>query len=304
MNQQRADGAPGHAFISYVREDRKRVDRLQGILEAAGIKVWRDTANLWPGQDWKIEIRRAITADSLAFIACFSENSQSRSKSYQYEELILAVEEMRVRPPGQPWLIPVRFAECDLPDFDLGAGRTLDSLQRIDLFGDSWEHGGARLVAAVLRILGAPLASRESKAARRPGLTVSQNPRARGDISVGDVHNWAFCLILGCIAMISAFFALRSWAPEVNYITGASKPDPHRYICYAVIVTAGIVSVISVLEGIISPRLSGLRLPPEKLATEMKRPFLRLLRCLRAVVSLIGGLLVFSGLVRQPPIAS
>ena len=143
-----------HAFISYVREDAEHVDRLQNILEAAGIKVWRDTEDLWPGQDWKIEIRRAITTDSLVFIACFSENSQRRSKSYQNEELILAVEQMRLRAPGQAWLIPIRFADCDIPAFDLGAGRTLDSLQCIDLYGASWERGTARLVAAVISILG------------------------------------------------------------------------------------------------------------------------------------------------------
>jgi hypothetical protein len=156
VNGSQMSDAPGHAFISYVREDGAHVDRLQSILEAAGIRVWRDTADLWPGQDWKIEIRRAIKANSLAFIACFSGHSQRRIESYQNEEVILAVEQMRVRRPGQPWLIPVRFADCDIPDFDLGAGRTLDSLQRVDLFNGSWERGTPRLVAAVLRILGGP----------------------------------------------------------------------------------------------------------------------------------------------------
>jgi hypothetical protein len=41
----------GHVFISYVREDSRRVDRLQQVLQSAGIRVWRDTANLWPGED-------------------------------------------------------------------------------------------------------------------------------------------------------------------------------------------------------------------------------------------------------------
>ena len=61
----------GHAFISYVREDSNRVDQLQRRLEAAGIPVWRDTADLWPGEDWRAEIRRAISDNALVFIACF-----------------------------------------------------------------------------------------------------------------------------------------------------------------------------------------------------------------------------------------
>ena len=147
-------GGPGHVFISYVREDRERVDRLQEILASAGIDVWRDTEKLWPGQDWKLEIRRAITDGSLVFIACFSRNSVKREVSYQNEELVLAVEQMRQRPPGRSWLLPVRFDDVSLPEYDLGAGRTLESLQRIDLFNESWERAAARLVAAVLRILG------------------------------------------------------------------------------------------------------------------------------------------------------
>ena len=39
----------GHVFISYVREDSAPVDRLQRALEHAGILVWRDTLDLWPG---------------------------------------------------------------------------------------------------------------------------------------------------------------------------------------------------------------------------------------------------------------
>jgi len=144
----------GHAFISYVREDAAHVDRIQSVLEAAGVAVWRDTANLWPGEDWKLKIRQAITSDSLAFIACFSENSAAREKSYQNEELLLAVDQFRLRPPDKPWLIPVRLSDCQIPQYDLGAGRTLDSLQRLDLFDDRWERGVPKLVAGVLRILG------------------------------------------------------------------------------------------------------------------------------------------------------
>ena len=40
------------------------------------------------------------------------------------------------------------------PDRDIGGGRTLTSIQRADLFGDHDREGVARLVAAVLRVLG------------------------------------------------------------------------------------------------------------------------------------------------------
>ena len=73
----------GRVFISYVREDSDQVDRLQETLESVGIPVWRDTADLWPGEDWRLKIRRAITDNALVFIACFSKASLARGKSYQ-----------------------------------------------------------------------------------------------------------------------------------------------------------------------------------------------------------------------------
>lgn len=143
----------GHAFLSYVRDDSKRVNWLQHRLEAAGVQVWRDTSHLWPGEDWRAEIRQAIQDNALAFLACFSKASLARGQSYQNEEITLAIEQLRRRRPGLPWLIPVRFDDCDIPDFDIGGGRTLRYLQRVDLFGDHLEEGANRLVGSIHRIL-------------------------------------------------------------------------------------------------------------------------------------------------------
>jgi hypothetical protein len=55
--------------------------------------------------------------------------------------------------PGRKWLVPVRFAECSIPVFDLGANRTLESLQRIDLFDGAWEGALPRLIGAIVNIL-------------------------------------------------------------------------------------------------------------------------------------------------------
>ncbi len=144
----------GHVFISYVHEDAEHVDRMQRRLEQAGVRVWRDREALWPGQNWQVEIRRAIQDDALVFIACFSRQGLAKSKSYQNAELDLAIEQLKLRKPDDPWLIPVRLDDCEVPDLPIGVGRTLASLHRADLFGERAEQGSARLVEAVLRILG------------------------------------------------------------------------------------------------------------------------------------------------------
>lgn len=149
---------PGHAFISYAPEDARRVDQLQRKLEAAGISVWRDSADVWPGEDWRMKIRHAITDNALVFIACFSGQSIARTKSQQNEELILAIDQLRMRRPDIPWLIPVRFDNCQIPDLDLGGGRTLASIQHVDLFGEHRDTAVIRLVASIRQLLGLELA--------------------------------------------------------------------------------------------------------------------------------------------------
>ena len=78
----------------------------------------------------KLNISRAIRGDALVFIACFSRASLSKDSSFQNEELLLAIDQLRLRPPDHPWLIPVRFDGCDIPDRDVGGGRTLASIHR------------------------------------------------------------------------------------------------------------------------------------------------------------------------------
>jgi uncharacterized protein YegL len=147
------DGASGHAFLSYARADAHHADRLQRALEAAGILVWRDTVDLWPGQDWESNIRRAITDNALVFLACFSRQSTSVSKSYQNEELLLAIDQLRQHSPDDSWLIPVRFDECEIPYRELGGGRTLGSIQPADLFGAEAGRATEQLIAAIHRVL-------------------------------------------------------------------------------------------------------------------------------------------------------
>ncbi|MGH8953678.1 MAG: toll/interleukin-1 receptor domain-containing protein [Microbacterium sp.] len=162
--------ASDHVFISYITEDSDQIDELQAALEAADFIVWRDKDKLWPGDDWEAKIRDAIRGGSFVFLACFSSNLAKRKKSYQFEELTVAAEEYRQRPPGASWLMTARLDECEIPEFNLGAGRTLGrSIHRADLFGSQKSAQITRLVVAIQRAMGAspgtPPASVEKAAA-------------------------------------------------------------------------------------------------------------------------------------------
>ncbi|WP_167550870.1 toll/interleukin-1 receptor domain-containing protein [Cryobacterium arcticum] len=172
-----------HAFLSYIHEDKVHVDELQEALEAAGIQVWRDTRDLWPGEDWQAKIRAAIKSDSIAFIACFSAAGETREKSYQYEELTLAVDEYRQRRPKTSWLFTVRFDDCAVPEFDLGGGRTLDStIQRTDLFGPNKTVQTVRLSQAVGRVTNPPSSPTIATEAVAEAKKATSDGRSRAEV--------------------------------------------------------------------------------------------------------------------------
>jgi hypothetical protein len=121
------------------------------MLKGAGIPIWRDRDNLLPGDNLRAKIRSAINQDAV-FIACLSSHGAAR-KIHQNEELLLAIDHLRRRHSDAARLIPVRFDDCDIPDIELGAGRTLASIPPIDLFGADREPTARRLVEEVERLL-------------------------------------------------------------------------------------------------------------------------------------------------------
>jgi hypothetical protein len=136
-----------HAFVSYVREDSSRVDRLAEALRGAGLQVWRDKDQLLPGQRWQDEIRKAIRGGSF-FLACFSEHSETKARSYMREELTIAIEELRLKPRDVAWFIPVKLGPCEIPSLAIGPGEDLSTIHYADLSQD-WTTGVDRLIASL-----------------------------------------------------------------------------------------------------------------------------------------------------------
>lgn len=128
-----------YVFVSYVRNNRRRVQRLCDDLTKHGIEIWLDRNNIKPGERWKEAIRRAINQGAF-FIACFSRQYNERDKTYMNEELALAIEELRRRPTDKAWFIPVKLNECEIPDRNIGAGEILRDIQWIELYRD-WSIG-------------------------------------------------------------------------------------------------------------------------------------------------------------------
>lgn len=150
LSKAKVNDQMSHVFISYISEDIDTVNRLVTEIRSHGIDVWLDRERIKPGQRWKLAIRSAIY-DGAFFIACFSQAYEKKAKSYMNEELLLAIEELRLRPLDRVWFIPVRLSDCEVPAHDIGAGETLKSLQWVDLFKD-WNTEVNKILAALSKI--------------------------------------------------------------------------------------------------------------------------------------------------------
>jgi hypothetical protein len=113
-------------FISYVHEDAGSVDRLAAALAANGFDVWLDRTHLLPGMRWKSVIRKAI-----------------RGGDY-----FIAIERLRRMSRSHQWFFPIVLEDCEIPDYEIGPGETLDSLQYLD-FSRDWDAALKNLVATL-----------------------------------------------------------------------------------------------------------------------------------------------------------
>jgi hypothetical protein len=136
-------GRKREVFLSYVREDRERVDDLRSALSANRIDTFFDLTTIRPGQNYEREIKSAIR-DSKAFIICLSP-AWLRNRGYARKELKWALAIGRRR---ENFLFPVRIAACPQPDALRDA-----KLHFVDLFGLSRNANLNTLVHRLTRLL-------------------------------------------------------------------------------------------------------------------------------------------------------
>ena len=101
-------------FLAHASEDKNEVRELYRRLEAVGFHPWLDEIDLQPGQNWQIEIPKAIR-ESETFIACLS-NQCVLKDGYVQKEFRLALSSYAEKPAGTIFLIPIRLDECQMPD--------------------------------------------------------------------------------------------------------------------------------------------------------------------------------------------
>jgi hypothetical protein len=133
--QHQDDASALKVFLSHAGEDKPKVRNLCKRLKADGFDPWLDEERLLPGQDWKLEIEKALRASG-AILLCFSQESVGKEGFIQREyKRAMSIQEEK--PEGAIFVIPVRLDKCEMPFF-------IRDLQWVD-----YPDGYDKLVAAL-----------------------------------------------------------------------------------------------------------------------------------------------------------
>jgi TIR domain len=133
--------SPVNVFMCHGSEDKPRVRELtRQLRETDFVTCWFDEDQLLPGQDWELEIAKAVKASD-ACIVCLSKSSSTRA-GYLQKEIRRALDVAQERPEGSIYIIPVRLEPCDVPP-------RLKDLQWVDVFEPD---GASRLLRSLAAI--------------------------------------------------------------------------------------------------------------------------------------------------------
>ena len=124
-------------FLCHASPDKPKARELYAFLKKRGIRPWLDNEDLLPGQNWPVEIAKAIH-DTDAIIICLSKNSIDR-KGYVQKEIKFALDKALELSEERIFIIPARLDECEIP-------YSLSSYQWVNLFEES---GHAKLLKSL-----------------------------------------------------------------------------------------------------------------------------------------------------------
>jgi SOS-response transcriptional repressor LexA len=129
---------PLNVFLCHSSNDKQKVRELYLRLVEDGFDIWLDDEKLLPGQNWDLEIRKAIKQAD-AVIICLSNASQQK-KGYVQKEIHLALEIAIEQPEGAIYLIPARLEDCQISNY-------LSQWQWVNMFD---ENGYRRLYQSLI----------------------------------------------------------------------------------------------------------------------------------------------------------
>src|ERR1041385_9046648 len=103
-----------NVFLCHASDDKPLARIFSLVLNAAGADPWLDEVKLVGGQDWGLEIEKALRT-SHAVLVFLSRNSVTKSGFVQ-KEIRLALDVADEQPEGSIFVIPLRLDDCEIPE--------------------------------------------------------------------------------------------------------------------------------------------------------------------------------------------
>jgi len=100
-------------FLCHSRDDKPKVRELYRGLVDDGFDAWLDEEKLIPGQDWDLEIQKAVRATDVVIV--FLSDSSVTKAGYAQKEIRFALDVADEQPEGTIFIIPVRIDDCPVP---------------------------------------------------------------------------------------------------------------------------------------------------------------------------------------------
>jgi hypothetical protein len=101
-------------FLCHSSHDKPAVRDLCRRLSADGMDPWLDEEKILAGQDWELEVRKAVRAADTV-IVCLSRDSVGK-RGFVQKEIRLALDVADEQPEGAIFVIPLKLEECDVPE--------------------------------------------------------------------------------------------------------------------------------------------------------------------------------------------
>ena len=114
-------------FFCAAPNDLRQARKLYRYLNRYNIKPWLGAEDLLPGQDWEVEMSKALRVSDIVIIF-ISDNLEKTSGQVQ-KEIKFAIDKALEMPEGRIFIIPIRLDQCEIP-------YALEKYYPLDLFGN------------------------------------------------------------------------------------------------------------------------------------------------------------------------
>ena len=156
--------------------------------------AWFDKEKLLPGQDWELEIKKAVREADVV-VVCLSK--QFNQAGFRQKEVRLALDTAMEKPEGEIFIIPARLEECD----------TLESLRKwhwVDLFEDDGYEMLMRALRARADKIGTTLNIKGALSKEKPESHGKKRRAIRA--SIPNLMFWTRGIILTLLSLTVSYF--------------------------------------------------------------------------------------------------